>query len=123
MAFTYNTPFENDVDRVRFALGDTDSSAAKFQDEEIEALLAEEGDWQRATLACIDNLVARLSVPNFRADWLQVDHASARQGYEALRRQLARKFRLGVSLAGGAVHTYRADSGLTAEPDYSEGRP
>lgn len=126
MTFTYDlTSGHTDLTRVRMALGDTDSAAPKFSDEEITATITDEGgDWQQATLVLIDSLIGKLSLPNFRADWLQVDHASARAGYVTLRAQLSRRFGVGVvTLGGGAVHTYRADSGQTSAPDYSEGRP
>lgn len=123
MTFTYSVPFAADRDRVRFAIGDTDSSAPKLTDEEIDAMIDEEGSWQKATLACIDSLLARLSQPDFRADWLQVEHSKARAGLESLRKTLKAKYGLGLRGTGGAVHTYRADSGQTEEPDYSDGRP
>jgi hypothetical protein len=112
----------NDLTRVRMALGDTDASAPKFQDEEIRATITDQGDdWRAAALVLVDSLIARLSQPNFRADWLQVDHASARAGYVTLRAHLARQFGQGrFSLVGGAVHTYRPDSRQTEAPDYDD---
>jgi len=69
MTFHYQ-PGLDDVSRVRFHLGDTVETGAKFQDEEIAAVISEKGSWQQAVIACILNLMARLSIPDFTADWL-----------------------------------------------------
>lgn len=42
MAATYDPTLPSDADHVRFLVGDTDITAALFQDEEIAAVLAEE---------------------------------------------------------------------------------
>lgn len=83
MAFTY-TPFAGDRDRLRFHIGDTNSAAPIFTDAELDALIDEMGGWKPAVIAALESLIGRLSVPNFTADWLKVDHQSARQGYERL---------------------------------------
>lgn len=83
MTFTY-TPFAGDRDRVRFHIGDTNANAPIYQDSEIDALIDEMGSWQGAVIAALESLIARLSVPNFTADWLRIDHESARKGYERL---------------------------------------
>src|SRR5437762_1987965 len=109
MTFTYIQPF-NDIARVRFHLGDTDSTAARFTDEEISAIITEQGNWQTAVIACLENLIARLSgTPDFRADWLQVSIGSALAGYESLLKTKRREF--GISrITAEAVHIYRPDS-------------
>jgi hypothetical protein len=63
-----------------------------------------------------------LSKPNFRADWLQIDYASARQGYEKVLRDLLTEFGLST-LEVSSVQTYRGDSDTVTEPDYTGGRP
>lgn len=121
MTFTYDlTNGFSDAERVRFHLGDTDAAAAKFSDEEIAAIITEAGSWQDAVIACIQNLIARLSVPDFKADWLQVTASKAREGYESLLEIKEKDFGLG-GIASGVTHVYRADSDATEEPDYSQG--
>lgn len=120
MTFTYDLAdgFSN-LERVRFHIGDTDSTAAKFSDEEILAVIADQGTYQKAVIACIRNLIARMSVPTFQADWLRVDTTAARQGYERLLAEKRREFGLGVTTGTTAV--YRADSQQLDEPDYGAG--
>lgn len=122
MTFTYNLAGGfTDLTRVRFHVGDTDSPTALFQDEEISAIVAEQGTWQKAVIACLENVIARLSyIPNFRSNSLQVDYTSALQHYTDL---LAKKQQeLGVAgVTATIARAYRADSQQTAEPDYSAG--
>ena len=49
MAFT-NSP-TTDIGRVRLRLADTRAERAAFSDEEISALIADEGGWRGATIA------------------------------------------------------------------------
>lgn len=119
MSFSY-TPFASNLDRVRFHLGDVDSAAARFQDEEIAATIVEYGDVQSATLALIQSMIARLSVPDFTADWLKVDSGSARAAYVQLLAAKRAEFGQRLSLSVGNVHAYRADSGATAEPTFPQ---
>lgn len=121
MTFTYTLPF-NDISRVRFNTGQTVSGETFMSDEEINAVITEAGGWQGAVIASLKFIIMRLSQPNFKADWLQVDNETARKGYEAM---LADKINeLGISsVSAEAVHVYRADSGLIEEPDFSAGRP
>lgn len=118
MTFSYS-PFTADKDRVRFHLGDTDSSAAKFTDEEITAIVTEQGTWQKAVVACLENLIARLSsTPDFRADWLQVSIGSAVAGYQSLLKTKRREFGI-ARITATAVQPYRPDSNQTGSPDFS----
>ncbi len=112
-----------DLARVRFHLGDMDSAAPKFTDEEINAVIAEAGSWELAVIACIDSLIMRLNVPDFKADWLQVDSSTARAGYEQMRPIKKRELGLVGRLSSSSKNTYRVDSGQTSEPDYTNGRP
>lgn len=114
MSFTY-TPIATDADRVRFHLGDTDPAAAKFSDEEIAGVLAEFGTYQKAVLACIRNLITRLSQPDFKADWLQVTNGSAITSWRKLYDEKAGEFGLvtGRSFTSGVTNVVRADSDMT----------
>ena len=117
MTFTYS-PFSADRDRVRFHIGDTDSAAAMFSDEEIAAIITEAGGWRAAVIYCLESLIASVSGPDFRADWLTVDNSKARAGYEALLKLKRRAFGLS-KYAANVTHVYRADSNQTSEPDYA----
>lgn len=50
MAFTYTAG--TDIGRVRLRLMDTTEAGAMFTDEEIEDLVADEGGWRGAVVAC-----------------------------------------------------------------------
>ena len=118
MTFSYDLSAGfNDTSRVRFYIGDTDENAARLQDEEIDALLTEFGDYQHASIAGIKYILRKLSEPNFRADWLQVDNKSAREGYAARLKELQQQFGIS-SVVTGATHVYRKDSYQTEEPTY-----
>jgi hypothetical protein len=115
MSFSY-TPFATNLDKVRFHLGDVDEQSARYQDEEIAGALGEYGDVPTATIALIQSLIARLSVPDFKADWLQVDHSSARQAYVSLLAQKRAEFGQRLSMSTATVHAYRVDSDATEAP-------
>jgi enterochelin esterase-like enzyme len=111
MTFTYS-PIATDRDRVRFHLGDTDASAPKFSDEEIDGVLVEcDGKYKQAVLACIRNLVARLSQPDFKADWLQVTSGDAIASWRTLYSEKAGEFGLaaGRSFTSGVTNVTRSD--------------
>ncbi len=117
MTFTYSpsaTP--TDLTRVRFHTTQTVSAESLLTDEEIAMLIAEEGSWQAAVIAGLKFIIGKFSQPNFRADWLQVDNKSAREGFEKL---LAEKRReLGIpAVSGGSQAVYRADSLQEEAPD------
>jgi enterochelin esterase-like enzyme len=111
VTFTYS-PISTDRDRVRFHLGDTDASAPKFSDEEIDAVIVEcDGHWKPATLACIRNLIARLSQPDFKADWLQVTSGDAIASWRRLYSEKSAEFGLtsGRSFTSGVTNVTRSD--------------
>lgn len=118
MTFTYTPSSPTDLTRVRFHVGDTDSTAALFSDEEINFMISEKGTWQKATIACLENLRAKMAgSPEFTADWLSIRTGSSLAGLDAL---IASKRReLGVPMLTGSVsYQYRPDSDQTEEPDY-----
>lgn len=120
MTFSYS-PFTANKDRVRFHIGDTDSTQAWFTDEELTAIITEAGSWQAAVIACLKNMIARLaSEPTMRADWLQVDYATALKNLNDLLKNKASELGVtaGRSVTGAVVQTYRPDSDQTAEIDY-----
>lgn len=119
MTATY-TAFATDKDRVRFYLGDTVVTAAKFSDEEITAAITEFGAWKVAVLELLNSLIATLSAtPNYKADWLQEDIDTATKQLRALHTRLTAQFGVNTSrVVTSAVHVYRADS-LQTNADYT----
>ena len=122
MTFTYSDDLMTDINFVRFHTGDTVEAESFLSDGIITSLVATEGTKEKAVIAGLEHIILRLSDPNFKADWLQIDNESARKGKEIALAAKKTKFGLNT-LVGGVVNTYRADSGQTEEPDYSEGRP
>lgn len=121
MAFTYTENLSIPRDFVRFYTGDVIESQSFLSDEIIASLITAEGSQEAAVIAGLQYILTRLSQPDFRADWLEVDYATARTGYEQALVEMMRKF--GVSsLVVDGVNTYRADSAATTPPDYSAGR-
>jgi len=95
MTFTYDLTDPTDRERVRFYLQDTDSALEKFDDETIAFAISEEGSWQSACIVLVMALIQQLSSePDFKADWLAVDHARALKGLQALLSELRMKFRI-----------------------------
>lgn len=121
MTFTYDLVTPTDVTRVRRHLGDTDQNTAIFSDEEISFILDEEGTVAKAVIACIKTIIAKLSAePNMKADWLQVDWATAMAGWKTLLAEKKTEFNLGWQLSSGGQHSYRPDSLQKEAPDYEE---
>jgi len=120
MTFSYS-PFTANKDKVRYHLGDTDSTQAWFTDEEIVAIIALEGTWQKAVISCLNNMIARLSSePTMQADWLKTDYATAIKALNDLLKRKANEFGLpsGRTVTGSIVQTYRPDSDQTEAMDY-----
>jgi hypothetical protein len=123
MAWTYNTAVPDDIARVRFHIGDTTESGALFTDDaEITFIISEAGDYKKAVIWCIQNVLARINAdPDFSADWLKVDQESARTHWEWLLAE--KRATLGVTaqsniISSSNVHVYRGDSLATEEPDW-----
>lgn len=119
MAFSFDTALTSNLDKVRFHIGDTEETGYYLHDATITALLSSEGGVHGAVIAGILYIIAKLSQPNFTADWLTVDNASARKSFEALLKQKRREFGLPLITAQSA-HVYRLDSLQTEAPDYDE---
>ncbi len=61
MAWTYSTSLATDKDKVRFEIGDTDTTEQLLSDEEITALLASEGSVAAAAAKAAEGLAAKFS--------------------------------------------------------------
>ena len=122
MTFTYGEDLTDDNDFVRFHTGDVVDGENYLSDAIITSLLATSSSKEAAVIAALRHIISRLSQPNFRADWLQIDNASARVGYQTLLEEKKKEFGFNRVVAG-VVNTYRADSAQTEEPDFTDGRP
>lgn len=121
MTFTYNLAVPDDITRVRRHISDTDAATAIYSDEEITFFLAEEGTVAKTVIACIKQVIAKLSMePNMKADWLQVDWATAMAGWKSLLAEKKSEFGLGFQVSSGGQHSYRPDTLQKEAPDYGE---
>ncbi len=114
MAFSYTASLIDDVSRVRFEVGDTTEAEAYLSDEEIQALLDEEGgSVGKAAIRCCEFILRKLNKPNFKADWLEVDYKNARDGFRLTLLELRRRW--SGAAASGASYGYRVDSQQQSE--------
>lgn len=122
MTFTYaisNTP--TDLTKVRYYTGDTDSTAAIWQDDEINMVLALEGSVGGAVVSLIKSIMRKLAnEPDMKADWLSVDWRSSREQWAILLAKAERDFGLGWQDASSSQHSYRPDTLQKEPPDYDE---
>lgn len=122
MTFTFDEALTTDLAFVRFHSGDTVEAESLISDELINGLVTLAGSKEAAAVQAIEYKITLMSQPKFKADWLEVDPATAIAG---LRAMLATKRKeLGVTenvIDSGVTHVFRADSQQTSEPDYSEG--
>jgi hypothetical protein len=109
MAFTYTEDLTNDRDFVRFYAGDTVEATSALSDAIIASLLATQPSREAAVVAALRGLLAQLNAPDFRADWLSVDHATARAGLLARLADAERLFGLDAASVETIV-TYRSDT-------------
>jgi hypothetical protein len=113
MTFTWGADPVNDAaDWIRFELGDTDSEKYFLTDEEITAALAlAEDDKKVASISCIKLILRKLSKPNFRADWLQVDYDKARAAWHATLAEKLQEYAIsdGTGLVAGFAAIKRKD--------------
>lgn len=122
MPFTYDLSAPTDLERVRFHIGDTDEDTAIFQDQGINFILGEAGNWQQAVVSCIRNIIARLAgEPDMQADWLRVDWRRSAESWERLLHEKKQEFGLGARASSGGQHAWRPDSLQRGEPDWGAG--
>lgn len=116
MTFTYAPAAPDDITRVRFHTGQTLEAESFLTDEDISFQISEAGSWQKAVITCLQYIITKLSQPNFKADWLSVDNASARAGYENMLAEKRREFGI-PAVTGRAQAVYRGDSLQTDVPE------
>lgn len=121
MSFSYDLVTPTDVTRVRRHISDTEEATAIYSDEEISFILSEEGTVAKAVIACIKQVIAKLAAePNMKADWLQIDWATAITAWKGLLAEKKQEFGLGWQSSSGGQHSYRPDTLQKVEPDYGE---
>jgi hypothetical protein len=121
MSFSYDLVTPTDVTRVRRHISDTEEATAIYSDEEISFILSEEGTVAKTVIACIKQVIAKLAAePNMKADWLQIDWASAIAAWKGLLAEKKQEFGLGWQSSSGGQHSYRPDTLQKVEPDYGE---
>ena len=116
MTFSFDPALADNVSLVRFHIGDTAEDGYYLDDQTIQYFVTADGV-PKAVIKCIRYIISQLSQPDFRQDWLSVNRAEARKGYENLLKAKAQE--LGVSLTGATAATvtelpYRADSYMTS---------
>jgi hypothetical protein len=116
VTFTFLADLSTALDRVRFSIGDTDSAGYYLADETINALITLHGE-NGAIVESLRYILAQLSRPDFRADWLQVTNKEAATAVRLQLRDAIRRYGTG-GLVAGTVNVYRQDSQQTEEPDY-----
>lgn len=101
MAFTYFTDTDNPEARdfVRFRIQDTVENSgplpgdANFSDEVLDAIILEEGTWQRAVAACYEALAAAWTPnPSWQADGLSVSQSHIGRNYADLADKWRKKY-------------------------------
>lgn len=121
MSFTYTDTLSANRDKVRFYLQDTVYNAGpkpadgNFTDEELDGLIALEGDWQRAVAAGFEALAAAWQrYPSFNADGLQLSRSDIAKGYASKAAEWRKQY-------GAATSTSRAGSRAVTRVDgYSD---
>jgi hypothetical protein len=118
MTFTYipsTTP--TDVTLVRFHTSDTIAAEAFFSDEEINMMIAQNGSWQNAVIACLQHMWTQIaSEPNVVADWF----TARRRNTDWSQLISSKQKELGVSLikiTATATPMYRSDSFQDESPE------
>ena len=119
MTFTFVGTLATALDRVRFATGDTNEDGHYLEDATITALVTLHGE-NGAIVESLRFILAQLSRPDFRADWLQVTNKEAAAAVRSQLRDAIRRYGTG-GLVAGTVNVYRQDSQQTEEPDYEDG--
>lgn len=129
MATTYSgDPSSSDLDQVRFLVGDTDVTAAKLQDAEIEFLVLEWQNTYLAAAAAADYLSSNAAAwISYQADDNTLSLSDAQEKYarmaDALRAQYSRRYRAPWYVGGmdrGDFEAYVLDDSVR-KGKFSEG--
>ena len=118
MTVTFTGDLTSDMQWVRFETADVDSTAEVLDDTLIVNLITDAGTKQKAVIRALIHKWALLTNPDFRADWLKVEHGAAQKSIERLIAAKREEYGLPASVAT-VTHVYRPDSLHTEEPDYT----
>ena len=111
MTFSFGSDLTDDIDFVRFEIGDTTEGQNFLSDELITSLVATTGSTETAVIKGLKYIITQLSKPDFKADWLSVSNAEARKGYQAMLTEKKQEYGLG-GITAGVTYTYRVDSDM-----------
>jgi hypothetical protein len=112
MTFSYDASLGTDTDLVRFHIGDTNEEGYFLENETIDYWVAQTS-MEEAVITCIRFIITQLSAPDFKQDWLTVNHKEARKGYEDMLIAKAQELGVnatGISFASSVSNPSRADS-------------
>ena len=122
MTFSFDENLADDVSLTRFHIGDTDDAGHFLEDETIQYHI-DAGTVGSAVIACIRFIIMQLSRPDFKQDWLSVDNASAKAGYETMLKIKAQEFGIRTSSPATSIEyphradSYENDDGVYTDPD------
>ena len=95
MAFTFSDSLSSNLDKVRFKIGDTDSTDALLQDATINALLSEHNnDLELTSISCVRAIIAKFNrTVDRNAAGMTANRSIIVQNYRDLLRELTRQNR------------------------------
>ncbi len=117
MSYTYD--ISTDRGAVRREINDTDTANGKFTDAEVDYALTSGGSVGAAVVLCLEWLLAMLTDPNFTADWLTVDSASAYKSVSALLDRKRAQYSL-ATVRATTAYAWRPDSDQTEAPTFED---
>ena len=121
MTFSFDPSIPENLDLVRFHIGDTKDEGHYIEDETIEYLLEQDGATVGSVvISSIKVIIAALSAPDFKLDWMTVTGMDkARKGFQELLAMKQAEFGVyDVMVTSKVSHPYRADS--RQDPDDAE---
>lgn len=103
MAFTFNASLSTTRDRLRLAIGDTDSNIPEFQDETLDVFLAEKSFYQ-AMISCFDILIAKYSrYASEKVGPVSVDYSSIVGNYIKMKKEAQKEIVYSASPFAGGI--------------------
>lgn len=106
MAATYSTSLATDKDTVRLLIGDTNTTSAMFQDEEINAVLAIQTNVMLAAALMADSAAGKYSRSvSFSVEGLSIQNSQKAEGYRKLAESLRAQAASGNGIGGVGINT------------------
>lgn len=115
MTFSYSTGLSADKDKVRYHIDDVvlaagplprDGAASNFADEELVAIIALEGSWQRAVAACFERLASAWTLhPTFQDAGLALSRSHIALGFRNQAAEWRQMYGRGTDTSGYRVVT------------------